>query len=526
MARVAHDLGFGAADRARPQRRGRRASSRRWTTTSAAGRLPEGLRCSTPPSGRARQGDGAAAGDGLRGDRQRRQAVRAADRRARRDARRARWCRSSRRGCAGSSRPRPRRCRRCARRCTTRSTSPRAPPSRARVPGLEVAGKTGTAQVEQEPQRRGAEGDENNSHAWFASFAPPQDPEIAVVVLVEHGGFGAKAATPTAMEIYRRLLPRAAHAPPSATAPARRSSWRRRVADAPRRSDGRSPRSRKLRAQFDWPLFGAILAIIAIGLVNLYSATRVAPKGLYQTQLMWFAVGGVVFVVAAAIDYRRLRAARLRHLRRRHRAAGGGARRRQDVKGSLALARLRPLRHPAVGAGQDRGHPRAGQAVLRRSAAIWRCGRGATWPRRWRCWALPMLLIMKQPDLGTALILYLIATTIMMVVPLQLHVKLLTLGVELAGRHRVLPLQAARLSEEAPADLHRSVARSVGRRLARAAGDLRRRQRPLDRQGLAARHAEPAAVPARALDRFSLRRVGRGVGLRRLRCCCSAATCS
>jgi len=38
---------------------------------------------------------------------------------------------------------------------------------------------------------------------------------------------------------------------------------------------------------------------------------------------------------------------------------------------------------------------------------------------------------MKQPDLGTALILYLIATTIMMVVALQLHVKLLTLGAEL-----------------------------------------------------------------------------------------------
>ena len=50
---------------------------------------------------------------------------------------------------------------------------------------------------------------------------------------------------------------------------------------------------RKLRTKFDWPLFGAILAIITIGLVNLYSATRVAPKGLYQNQLMWFAVGGV-----------------------------------------------------------------------------------------------------------------------------------------------------------------------------------------------------------------------------------------
>jgi rod shape determining protein RodA len=42
----------------------------------------------------------------------------------------------------------------------------------------------------------------------------------------------------------------------------------------------------------------------------------------------------------------------------------------------------------------------------------------------------PMVLVMKQPDLGTALILYLIGTTIMMVVPLQLHVKLITASVE------------------------------------------------------------------------------------------------
>ena len=53
---------------------------------------------------------------------------------------------------------------------------------------------------------------------------------------------------------------------------------------------------RKLRTKFDWPLFGAILAIVTIGLVNLYSATRVAPKGLYQNQLVWFAVGGVLFL--------------------------------------------------------------------------------------------------------------------------------------------------------------------------------------------------------------------------------------
>ncbi len=71
----------------------------------------------------------------------------------------------------------------------------------ARVPGLSVAGKTGTAQVRNHSVDE-EEGSEDAAHAWFASFAPAKKPEIAVVVLIEHGGFGAKAATPTAMEIY------------------------------------------------------------------------------------------------------------------------------------------------------------------------------------------------------------------------------------------------------------------------------------------------------------------------------------
>jgi penicillin-binding protein 2 len=64
-----------------------------------------------------------------------------------------------------------------------------------------VSGKTGTAQVGKN-HKEGTEGDENNSHSWFASYAPSAKPEIAVVVLVEHGGFGAKASAPTVMEIY------------------------------------------------------------------------------------------------------------------------------------------------------------------------------------------------------------------------------------------------------------------------------------------------------------------------------------
>jgi peptidoglycan glycosyltransferase len=57
----------------------------------------------------------------------------------------------------------------------------------ADLPGLDVCGKTGTAQ---------ATGGED--HAWFTCFAPRGRPNIVVTVLVERGGFGAKAALPVA----------------------------------------------------------------------------------------------------------------------------------------------------------------------------------------------------------------------------------------------------------------------------------------------------------------------------------------
>ena len=44
-----------------------------------------------------------------------------------------------------------------------------------------------------------------------------------------------------------------------------------------------------------------LLAIVAMGLVNLYSATQVAPKGLFGTQLFFYGVGVVLVVIAAAL---------------------------------------------------------------------------------------------------------------------------------------------------------------------------------------------------------------------------------
>jgi penicillin-binding protein 2 len=46
----------------------------------------------------------------------------------------------------------------------------------------------------------------NRAHAWFAGWAPAADPELAIVVLVEHGGGGGKNAAPIAIEALKTYL--------------------------------------------------------------------------------------------------------------------------------------------------------------------------------------------------------------------------------------------------------------------------------------------------------------------------------
>lgn len=69
-----------------------------------------------------------------------------------------------------------------------------------------MAGKTGTAQVVKLGARR-LKADQvgyfERDHAWFAAFAPMEDPEIVVLVLNEHSGFGSSNAAPTASALAK-----------------------------------------------------------------------------------------------------------------------------------------------------------------------------------------------------------------------------------------------------------------------------------------------------------------------------------
>lgn len=65
----------------------------------------------------------------------------------------------------------------------------------ADIPGLEVCGKTGTAQAP-----GGAD------HAWFTCFAPRSNPKIVVTVIVERGGYGAKSAIPVARAVLEKAV--------------------------------------------------------------------------------------------------------------------------------------------------------------------------------------------------------------------------------------------------------------------------------------------------------------------------------
>ena len=78
----------------------------------------------------------------------------------------------------------------------------------AQIPGVDVAGKTGTSQVSRLSAMRTRKilPWKHRDHALFVGYVPAEAPRFAVSVVVEHGGSGGKTAAPIAQKIMKTLL--------------------------------------------------------------------------------------------------------------------------------------------------------------------------------------------------------------------------------------------------------------------------------------------------------------------------------
>jgi cell division protein FtsI/penicillin-binding protein 2 len=73
----------------------------------------------------------------------------------------------------------------------------------AALPGITVAGKTGTAELR---PTQGGPPDPRNTDAWFVCFAPAESPKVAVAVMLVGAGAGGAAAAPVARQVLAAAL--------------------------------------------------------------------------------------------------------------------------------------------------------------------------------------------------------------------------------------------------------------------------------------------------------------------------------
>lgn len=176
----------------------------------------------------------------------------------------------------------------------------------------------------------------------------------------------------------------------------------------------------KLRQHFDWPLFIAIVILAVIGIVNLYSATSSTTLTLARKQIYWVVVGMAVFLLVAAVDYRVLnRSAYLLYIigvialvivlivgrnvngaQRWLLGVGGfGGQPSEIMKVLMIIALAKYLHDDPVVEGRSLKHMAIPFAVV----------------------GLPVVLILRQPDLGTAMLIFLLFLSVMLLTKLKLR---------------------------------------------------------------------------------------------------------
>ena len=273
---------------------------------------------------------------------------------------------------------------------------------------------------------------------------------------------------------------------------------------------------RRLVYHFDWTLFVMTLGLAGLGLLSVLSASWGGPKHtldpLVVRQLIWIGVGTALMATAAFFDYRALATyayplyAITVVLLAAVMVSGhvtGGSRRWLNLgvlrlepselaKLALVLVMVRYLREEP---------PRGGWSFRQMIIPALLLG-------------IPLALVLKQPDLGTGIVLILVTATLVFAGGLNGRVLLVAaLAAALAapaGWHYLKPYQKQRL-----VSFPQSAVRSARRRLPyHPVRDRDRRGRRVG-QGLSERHSGAAEFSARADHRLYLCGFRRGVRLRR-----------
>ena len=234
-----------------------------------------------------------------------------------------------------------------------------APGVAARLPGSSIAGKTGTAQtIANSSSAKGQD------HAWFASFAPVNDPQVVVVVFVEGGGHGGQVAAPIARQIYQAIfLEKVAMASvgrwcPAAPPRPHEHSYSRTPRHPPHLTP--DPPDRPPSPQnVDWPLLAPRSSSLARLTFSLWSPGP--PGAIAFRQLVWVGVGCLALLTVVALDYRNLVRVAPGLLRARRGLAGHRLHPGPDRIRRPPLDSPRPLHRAAV---------RAVQAHLRAHAGL------------------------------------------------------------------------------------------------------------------------------------------------------------
>jgi rod shape determining protein RodA len=183
---------------------------------------------------------------------------------------------------------------------------------------------------------------------------------------------------------------------------------------------------RKLRFRFDWTLTLMALTLVGLGLINLWSAVHERQAHLFTQQISWLALGMVVFLGVAALDYRTI--SRWAYI-----FYGAGLVLLVTV---LAFGKV-------VGGGRrwfDLGPLHVQPSEIMQVLTILALGKylndtPALEGRSWRHLTMPVvivsapaLLIAKQPDFGTAFLILAIFITIMLTARLKLKTLATILG--------------------------------------------------------------------------------------------------